>query len=104
MDHINLKVNSKLSITINKQTFSDIVNSLNLTIENIKVNTKKTKVHIVPNSNNVIISLDLKVKQKQNLELKNIFKLIKEKVEMHCLLLIEQKPINVLINYTGNFK
>lgn len=102
MDHINLKVNSKLSITINKQTFSDIVNSLNLTIENIKVNTKKTKVHIVPNSNNVIISLDLKVKQ--NLELKNIFKLIKEKVEMHCLLLIEQKPINVLINYTGNFK
>lgn len=102
MDHINLKVNSKLSITINKQTFSDIVNSLNLTIENIKVNTKKTKIHIVPNSNNVIISLDLKVKQ--NLELKNIFKLIKEKVEMHCLLLIEQKPINVLINYTGNFK
>lgn len=102
MDHINLKVNSKLSIAINKQTFSDIVNSLNLTIENIKVNTKKTKIHIVPNSNNVIISLDLKVKQ--NLELKNIFKLIKEKVEMHCLLLIEQKPINVLINYTGNFK
>ena len=102
MDHINLKVNSKLSITINKQTFSDIVNSLNLTIENIKVNTKKTKVHIVPNSNNVIISLDLKVKQ--NLELNNIFKRIKEKVEMHCLLLIEQKPINVLINYTGNFK
>ena len=102
MDHINLKVNSKLSITINKQTFSDIVNSLNLTIENIKVNTKNTKIHIVPNSNNVIISLDLKVKQ--NLELKNIFKLIKEKVEMHCLLLIEQKPINVLINYTGNFK
>ena len=102
MDHINLKVNSKLSITINKQTFSDIINSLNLTIENIKVNTKKTKIHIVPNSNNVIISLDLKVKQ--NLELKNIFKLIKEKVEMHCLLLIEQKPINVLINYTGNFK
>lgn len=102
MDHINLKVNSKLSIAINKQTFSDIVNSLNFTIENIKVNTKKTKIHIVPNSNNVIISLDLKVKQ--NLELKNIFKLIKEKVEMHCLLLIEQKPINVLINYTGNFK
>ena len=102
MDHINLKVNSKLSIAINKQTFSDIANSLNFTIENIKVNTKKTKIHIVPNSNNVIISLDLKVKQ--NLELKNIFKLIKEKVEMHCLLLIEQKPINVLINYTGNFK
>ena len=102
MDHINLKVNSKLSITINKQTFSDIVSSLNLTIENIKVNAKKTKIHIVPNSNNVIISLDLKVKQ--NSELKNIFKLIKEKVEMHCLLLIEQKPINVLINYTGNFK
>ena len=102
MDHINLKVNSKLSITINKQTFSDIVNSLNLTIENIKVNTKKTKIHIVPNSNNIILSLDLKVKQ--NLELKNIFRLIKEKIEMHCLLLIGQKPINILINYTGNFK
>lgn len=102
MDHINLKVNSKLSITINKQTFSDIVNSLNLTIENIKVNTKKTKIHIVPNSNNIILSLDLKVKQ--DLELKNIFRLIKEKIEMHCLLLIGQKPINILINYTGNFK
>lgn len=102
MDHINLKVNSKLSITINKQTFSDIINSLNLTIENIKVNTKKTKIHIVPNSNNIILSLDLKVKQ--NLELKNIFRLIKEKIEMHCLLLIGQKPINILINYTGNFK
>lgn len=102
VNDISLKINSKIDVTISKQAFIDVVESLNTTVENIKINVKKTNIYVVKSANNVIISLDFKTKQ--NADLSALFKILKSKIEMHSLLLMDQKPVNILLNYVGSFK
>ena len=102
INDISLKINSKIDVTISKQAFIDVVESLNTTVENIKINVKKTNIYVVKSANNVIISLDFKAKQ--NTDLSSLFKTLKSKIEMHSLLLMDQKPVNILLNYVGSFK
>lgn len=102
VNDISLKINSKIDVTISKQAFIDVVESLNTTVENIKINVKKTNIYVVKSANNVIISLDFKTKQ--NTDLSALFKILKSKIEMHSLLLMDQKPVNILLNYVGSFK
>lgn len=101
LDFITLNISSKLTTSIHKDVFIDIVNSVQEKIENIRIIKNKTDINIVHSGKNIIISLDIKVKKYSDLGYK--LNEIKEKIETHCQFLIDQKPIDIIINYVGNY-
>ena len=45
----------------------------------------------------------IEVKISSKLNISETIKLIKNKIEMHCLFLTDKKPKNITINYVGNY-
>ncbi|MBD5423349.1 MAG: hypothetical protein HDR43_02540 [Mycoplasma sp.] len=101
INNLVLHSNQKISIIVDKKAFEDVINSLTKTISGIKINDSKTEVEISEKNNNVTFSIEIKISEKLNIS--EIIKTIKNKIEIHCLFLIDKKPKNILINYVGTF-
>ena len=93
--------NQKVSLIIDKKAFEDVINSLSKTIEGIKINDYKTEILIREKENNIFFLIEVKISSKLNIS--ETIKLIKNKIEMHCLFLADKKPKNITINYVGNY-
>ena len=52
-------------------------------------------------SNNIFFLIEVKISSKLNIS--ETIKLIKNKIEMHCLFLTDKKPKNITINYVGYY-
>lgn len=94
-----LHSNQKVSLVIDKKAFEDVINSLSKTIDGIKINDSKTEILIREKENNIFFFIEVKISSKLNIS--ETIKLIKNKIEMHCLFLTDKKPKNIMINYVG---
>lgn len=100
-DHINLQLTAKLTTRVTKQAFIDVVNGLNATMTTLRICTEQTQVHILEDSNNLII--DVVVALAPEAPWAATLQELKDKIEVHCQLLMDQKPANILINCTGTY-
>ncbi len=101
VSNLVLHSNQKISLIIDKKAFEDIINSLDKTIEGIKINDSKTEIVIREKENNIFFQIEVKVSSKVNIS--ETIKKLKNKIEMHCLFLVDKKPKNITINYVGSF-
>lgn len=101
LNNLVLHNNQKISVIVNKKAFEDIISSLEKTIKYIKIDNSKTEIKIYEKENTVSFLVQVKVSEGE--DLKNIIKKIKEKIEFHCLYLIDKKPKNIVINYVGSY-
>lgn len=101
VNNLVLHSNQKVSLIIDKKAFEDVINSLSKTIEGIKINDSKTEILIREKENNIFFLIEVKISSKLNIS--ETIKLIKNKIEMHCLFLVDKKPKNITINYVGNY-
>lgn len=101
LNNIVLHNNQKISIIVNKKSFEDVVNSLEKNIQYIKIDKQKTEIKVYEKENTVSFLIQIKIAESE--DIKKIIKSIKDKIEFHCLYLIDKKPKNIIINYDGNY-
>lgn len=100
VDYVSLKINSSQTTLVHKKAFIDMINDLDKSIEDIQIINSKTSV-LIKGNKNIIISLEVKIKN--NVSIAQKIKEIKNKIEFHSIYLIDQKPMNTIINYLGAF-
>ena len=93
--------NKKISTLVSKKAFEDIINSLPKVIDGKKINSSKNFVLINPKNSKIILNIDIKISKTEKISEK--IRKIKNKLEEHCLYLIDSKPQNIIINYLGSY-
>lgn len=101
VEYVILNVGPRITTSIHKNTFANVINSLPKFINDIQVNKTGTNVKILQNNKNIIVSLEIKIKE--GVDIKTKILEIKDKIETHFEFLMDQKPINTIINYIGSF-
>lgn len=100
-DYFILHASQKVSLIVSKKAFEDIVSSLPKVISGIKIDVLSIDVNFSDKANNVEISFDIKIEKSEKISEK--INEIKNKIEIHCLYLIDAKPKNLIINYLGSY-
>ncbi len=101
INYVTRTINQEVKFLVDKKAFEDVVYLISTTIQDIKINIPKDGITINEKENNVLISIELKVKKEKSINKK--INEITEEIKTHSEFLIGKKPLNIIITYVGRY-